>query len=211
MLPQLAVFPSARVRMSPMLAVGLLAPVAWLLGTFPTAGLVARARSVDITSEGSGNPGASNVARVLGWRWGLVVLLTDAAKGALACGAGLLVGGRPGGFVLGFAAVVGHTFPLYRKGGRGVATAAGVMLVLYPLISLGLAVVWLVIARVLKKASLASLTICVAFPILVAVMGYDAWEIIVVSALAVLIILRHLPNIRRLVRREEHDLNARRQ
>ncbi len=71
--------------------------------------------------------------------------------------------------MLGVAAVVGHTFPLYRKGGKGVAAAAGMLIVLFPLIVLGLGVVWVVIARVLKKASLASLVTAIAFPVLVAV------------------------------------------
>jgi hypothetical protein len=69
----------------------LLVPLAWLLGTFPSALLVARAWGVDITKEGSGNPGASNVARVLGWRFGLIVMLMDFSKGAIAAGAGLAV------------------------------------------------------------------------------------------------------------------------
>jgi glycerol-3-phosphate acyltransferase PlsY len=96
------------------LAIALLLPLAWLLGTFPSAGLVARARGVDVSAEGSGNPGASNVARLLGWKYGALVLLADFAKGALATAVGLAIDGRPGAYVLGAAAVLGHTFPLYR-------------------------------------------------------------------------------------------------
>ncbi len=129
-----------------MLAIALLVPLAWLLGAFPTAILVARAQGRDVMCEGSGNPGASNIGRVLGWRWGALVLLADVTKGALAAGGGLAVGGRPGAYVLGLAAVVGHTFPLYRKGGKGVAAAGGTLLVLYPLITLGVAATWLVVA-----------------------------------------------------------------
>ena len=94
-----------------MLAIALLVPVAWLLGTFPSAQLVARAHGRDILKEGSGNPGASNVGRVLGWKAGALVLLLDFTKGAIAAGVGLAVGGRPGAFVLGVAAVVGHMLP----------------------------------------------------------------------------------------------------
>src|SRR6478672_9668942 len=186
-----------------MLAVVLLVPVAWLLGTFPSAVLVARAHGHDVLREGSGNPGASNVARLVGWRAGALVLVIDFAKGAIAAGVGYAVGGRAGAFALGVAAIVGHTFPLYRKGGKGVATAAGVLVVLYPLIVVGLAVVWIVIARVLHKASLASLVATVAFPVAAAVMGYALWELAVLCALAVLVILRHAANIRRLLRRQE--------
>jgi acyl phosphate:glycerol-3-phosphate acyltransferase len=193
-----------------MLAVALLVPVAWLLGTFPTAVLVARSHGRDVTREGSGNPGASNVARVLGWRWGAVVLLVDFVKGSLAASVGLAVGGRVGAFVLGTAAVLGHTFPLFRKGGKGVATAGGALTVLYPLIAAALAVVWFVVARVMKKASLASLLITAAFPVAVVLTGHALWEDIVVVALACLIVARHAPNIRRLLHRQEMNIESRR-
>jgi glycerol-3-phosphate acyltransferase PlsY len=191
-----------------MIVVLALAPLAWLLGTFPSALLVARAHGRDVTKEGSGNPGATNVTRLLGWRAGAVVLVCDFAKGAIAAGVGLVVGGRPGAYVLGVAAILGHTFPLYRKGGKGVATAAGVLVVLYPLIVLGLAPVWVVIARVLHKASLASLVVTVAFPIAAALMGYALWELIVLGALAVLVIARHQANIRRLLRHQEMGVDS---
>jgi len=194
--------------MTPMLAIALLVPLAWLVGAFPTAVLVARAKGRDVLREGSGNPGASNVARVLGWRWGALVLGADFAKGAIAAGVGLAVGGRPGAYVLGLAAVLGHTFPLYRKGGKGVAAAGGTLAVLYPLIVVGLFVVWVIVARVMHKASLASLLVTLAFPLAVTLTGHDVWEDIVVAALAVLIIARHSGNIRRLMRRQELDLGV---
>ncbi|HEV7524977.1 MAG TPA: glycerol-3-phosphate acyltransferase [Acidimicrobiia bacterium] len=193
-----------------MIAIALLVPVAWLLGTFPSAQLVARAHGRDILTEGSGNPGASNVGRLLGWKAGALVLALDFAKGAAAAAGGLVIGGRAGACVLGVAAVVGHTLPLYRKGGKGVAAAGGALVVLYPLIVVGLAVIWYVVARVLHKASLASLLITVLFPIAVLVFGFDRWEVGVVAALAALVVLRHAANIRRLLRREEIDLGARR-
>jgi acyl phosphate:glycerol-3-phosphate acyltransferase len=191
-----------------MLVVAVVVPLAWLLGTFPSALLVARTRGRDILREGSGNPGASNVARLLGWKAGALVLLLDFAKGALAAGAGMAIGGRPGACVLGVAAVVGHTFPLYRRGGKGVAAAGGALVVLYPFIVVGLAVVWFVVARLLHKASLASLLTTILFPVAVAALRYDAWEIVAVAALSVLVIVRHLGNIRRLLRRQEIDLGA---
>jgi acyl phosphate:glycerol-3-phosphate acyltransferase len=191
-----------------MVPVALLVPVAWLLGTFPSAQLVARAHGRDILKEGSGNPGASNVHRLLGWRAGALVLLSDFAKGAIAAGAGLAIGGRAGACVLGVAAVVGHTYPLYRKGGKGVAAAGGALVVLYPFVVLGLALCWFVIARILHKASLASLLATILFPVAVGVLAYDRWEVGVVGGLALLVVLRHAANIRRLLRREEIDLGA---
>jgi glycerol-3-phosphate acyltransferase PlsY len=186
-----------------------LAPVAWLIGTFPSAVIVARAHGHDVLHEGSGNPGASNVARLAGWRAGAFVMVLDFAKGAIAAGAGLLVFGRVGAYALGIAAVVGHTFPIYRKGGKGVAAAGGMLAVLYPLIVLVLGVSWAVLARLSRKASLASLPCTLAFPVAVALMGYDGREVAAVSALAAFVLLRHAANIRRLLRREEIDLTAR--
>lgn len=196
--------------MTSMLVV-VLVPLAWLLGTFPSALLVARAHGLDITTVGSGNPGASNVSRLLGWKAGLVVLLLDFAKGALAAGVGMAVDGRGAAFALGVAAVIGHTLPIYRKGGKGVATAGGALVILYPAIVVGLGIVWFVIARVLRKASLASLLCTIAFPVTVLAMGYELWEVAAVSALAVLVIVRHAGNIRRLVRRQEFDVSTERE
>lgn len=188
-----------------------LVPVAYLVGTFPSAALVARRSGVDVTKEGSGNPGASNVVRLLGWKAGAVVLLLDAAKGALAAGVGLALDGHRGAWLLGVAAVVGHVFPVWSrfKGGRGVATGAGVFLVVYPGVTVVLAVVWVLIARGLHKASVASLTVAVLAPVIVVLRGGATIDIVVVSAVAVLLILRHASNVRRLWRGEEHGLDSR--
>ena len=183
------------------MVVALLALPAYLLGTFPSAVLVARAGGHDVMAEGSGNPGASNVARLMGWKAGLLVLVADFGKGAIAAGVGLAVGGRVGAFALGVAAVIGHMFPVTRrfKGGKGVATAGGMLVVLYPVIAAILAVVWFLVARVLKMASVGSLVGAVLFPVLVAVAGYGVWETVAISALAVIVIARHAANVRRLI------------
>lgn len=188
-----------------------LVPLAYLLGTFPSADLVARHHGVDVPAEGSGNPGASNVLRLLGWKAGALVLFLDAAKGAIAAGAGLAIDGHRGAWILGVAAVMGHVFPVWRrfKGGRGVATGAGVIIVVYPGVTLVLAVVWVVIARGLHKASVASLVVAILAPVIVVARGGAALDIVVVSAVAVLLIARHASNLRRLIRGEEHGLDAR--
>jgi glycerol-3-phosphate acyltransferase PlsY len=191
--------------MSDGLFVALAAIPAYFLGTFPTALLVARAGGHDVLTEGSGNPGASNVARLMGWKAGLLVLAGDLAKGAIAAGVGLAVAGRGAGYVLGILAVIGHTYPVTRhfKGGKGVATAGGMLAVLNPIVVLVLAVVWFVVARVLKLASVGSMIVAVLFPIGVWLTGRAGWEIAITTALAVLVIVRHLPNLRRLVRGQE--------
>ena len=187
-----------------------LVPVAYLLGTFPSAALVARRRGVDVTKAGSGNPGASNAFRLLGWRAGVLVFALDFAKGALAAGVGLLVADHLGAYLLGTAAIVGHMLPATRrfKGGRGVATGAGVLVVIFPLLTLAMAAAWFAVVRVSHKASLASLAVAVAFPVSVALAGHPASDVAVISALAGLVIVRHLSNVRRLVRGEEPDLGA---
>lgn len=199
--------PGARFRrfMNDGLFVALAAIPAYFLGTFPTAILVARAGGHDVLTEGSGNPGASNVARLMGWKAGLLVMAGDLAKGAIAAGVGLAVAGRGAGYILGIVAVIGHTYPVTRhfKGGKGVATAGGMLAVLQPLIVLALAVVWFLTARVLKLASVGSIIVAILFPIAVALSGRAGWEVALTSALAALVVVRHLPNLRRLVRGEE--------
>jgi glycerol-3-phosphate acyltransferase PlsY len=191
-------------------AVLALIPVAYLLGTFPSAVLVARAGGHDVLREGSGNPGASNVARIMGWKAGLLVMLADFAKGALAAGAGLALDGHAGAYLLGIAAVLGHMLPVTRrfKGGKGVATGGGVLVVVFPLIVGALLAVWILVARVLKRASIASLLIAVAFPVAVWLTGGSTLDIAMTSTLAVVVILRHASNLRRLVRGEEHTLGG---
>lgn len=186
----------------------LLVPVAYLVGTFPSAMLVARANGVNIREVGSGNPGASNVARVLGWRRGIWVFVLDAAKGALAAGAGLMVSGRPAGYVLGAAAVVGHVFPLWNRfrGGKGVATGGGIFAVLSPFVFAVLVALWFAISRLTKKASLASIVIVALLPVGVGIVRQEIWEVAATIGISVLVMARHLGNIKRLVTRREHAI-----
>jgi len=186
-----------------------LLPVAYLMGTFPSAVLVARANGIDIRSVGSGNPGASNVARMLGWRKGVWVFVLDAAKGALSAGLGLAVGGRPAGYALGAAAIVGHVFPVWTRfrGGKGVATGAGVFIVLNPIVSAVLAVVWAITIKLTRKSSVASMAIVVLTPVGVAIATRTWWEVIATLALGALVMARHLGNIKRLLTGREHAVS----
>jgi len=185
-----------------------LVPLAYLLGTFPSADLVARRYGIDVTKAGSGNPGASNVIRLVGWKAGSVVLLADAAKGAIAAGVGIALDGHRGAWILGIAAVVGHVFPVWRrfKGGRGVATGAGVFAVVFPLVTLILAAAWFFVTRVLKKASIASVVCAAIAPFAVWIRRGTTFDIFFVSVVSGLLIVRHASNLRRLVRGEEHGI-----
>lgn len=190
-----------------------LIPLAYLLGTFPSAVLVARRHGVDITAVGSGNPGASNIARTLGARWGVVVFALDALKGAVPGAVGLLVASRPWAYALVAAAVIGHMFPVRRrgKGGKGVATAGGGMIVLHPAVVAVVLVVWYAVRKATDVSSLASISAAVALPIGVAVSGREVWEIVAASLLAVLVVARHRSNIVRLLRRSELSASGRTQ
>ncbi len=112
----------------------------YVIGMFPSADLIARVASrgpdkaaVDLRSSGSGNPGGLNAARVLGRKWGLLVIVMDAAKGALAGVIGLALGDA-GAYAAGTAVIVGHCWPVYNgfRGGRGVASAGGSFFALFP-------------------------------------------------------------------------------
>src|SRR5436305_1462149 len=127
---------------------------AYLFGAIPFGYLVAKSRGVDILREGSGNIGATNVGRVLGKRFGILVFLFDFAKGALPALSGRwlntpevmeLLGGDGLPVLAGLAAFVGHMFPVYLRfrGGKGVATGAGVVSVLVPGPTLAALLAWL--------------------------------------------------------------------
>ena len=191
-------------------AVMLLCPLAYVVGLFPSAHIVARRGGIDVTTSGSGNPGASNVGRLLGRRAGITVFALDAAKGAVPALVGAAVAGRGAGLVLGAAALLGHVFPLGRdrRGGKGVATAGGVCLGLYPVVAAIAIGSWVVLAKVTGKASLASLLATLSVPAGLIVMGRPWGEIAGVGAMALLIVVRHRANLRRLVRGDEIALSA---
>ena len=178
----------------------LLATAGYFIGTFPSAILVAKANGIDITAVGSGNPGASNVARALGMRKGAYVYGLDAVKGAVATGLGLAIFGNAAAFWCAAAAVIGHVYPITRRfaGGKGVATASGAMLVVHPFISLGLLFLWAVLSKTTKKASVSSLIITFLLPVCIAAAGAPGWEVGATVGIGVLVVIRHIPNLRRL-------------
>ena len=183
----------------------LVVAVGYLLGTFPTAAIVGRLTGHDPTAEGSGNPGATNVYRTSGRGAGLAVLLTDLAKGAIAAGLGLLVGDHLLGLAAGAAAVAGHIAPVGRRfrGGKGVATAAGMAIVLYPGLSLVMGVVFALTVAVTRRGSVGSLVLALLLPMGVAVTGHRGTEVLITAGVSLVVIARHHENIRRLIRREE--------
>jgi glycerol-3-phosphate acyltransferase PlsY len=191
--------------------------VSYFLGTIPSALIVAKRGGVDVTAEGSGNPGTSNVIRLLGWKYGFVVFVADVLKGSASVGIAYYLTHTYGdnlnvsylAYACAYAAVLGHTFPVTRgfHGGKGVATGGGTMFVLYPVMSAVLCTSWFVIRKLTGKSAVASLAITIAVPVYVIVtVGFgepDSWQIAAVLGLVGMIIIRHLPNIRRMRKHEE--------
>ncbi len=184
--------------------------VAYLVGTIPSAQIIARRGGHDPTAEGSGNPGASNVLRVAGARAGAVVFLVDIAKGALPTALGLAVGGRGLAALCWAAATIGHIAPITRRfrGGKGVATGGGGALVLFPVIGLACFVVFAVSVGVLKLPSVGSLAMVATLMVGVVVAGRPGWEIAVTVTLCAIVTLRHRNNISRLVSRSENRFDS---
>jgi len=180
---------------------------AYFLGTFPSAVMIARSKGVDITKVGSGNPGASNIARTFGAKWGVLVFVLDGLKGLIPCSVALILTERPSPSAYGMAvaAVLGHMFPITRrfKGGKGVATMGGACIVLQPVIFVVLTAVWFAVRKLSGKASLASLMLTFGFPLGVWMLGGPGWEIATAGALGALVLVRHVDNIKRLVRGRE--------
>ena len=183
---------------------------AYVLGTFPTAILVGRRRGLDPTKEGSGNPGATNMYRVAGKKAGVIVLVGDIAKGVIPALIGWAVDGRPLAFACWAAAVVGHVFPVFRRfrGGKGVATAGGGVIVLFPLVAGCCIVVFVAILKTTKKGSLGSIVMAGFVPILAATFGRPGWEVAVAAGVSAIVIGRHWSNLVRLARGTEPTVGA---
>lgn len=195
----------------------------YLCGATPFGLLVARCvMRDDIRNHGSGNIGATNVGRVLGWRWGSLVLFLDALKGALPTYflTRLAVAPDDGNFIhwsvaCGVATVLGHMFPIWLKfqGGKGVATALGVIIVLSPWSSLAALVVFGIVLASTRYMSLASMIAAVVYGVTCLILMWSGglWgrntSMTVFSVLVpALIVFRHRSNIGRLIRGEENPL-----
>lgn len=188
----------------------------YLLGSPPTGYLVGRVRGVDVRTLGSGNIGATNVMRLLGTKAGLFVLAVDALKGFLAVagpGRGLSVGvsgGAAGGDLMavtaGVAAILGHNYTCWLgfKGGKGIATSAGVLLALMPA-ALGICCgLWAVVFGLSRYVSLASICAAAALPAAAWLTGTGPLLTGVGLALGALAIFKHRANLRRLLDGTEH-------
>lgn len=193
---------------------------AYLLGAIPTGLLIGRlAKGIDIRRHGSGNVGATNVARVVGRLPALFVLAVDVAKGWLPVVFLAPIAARISGapispeavkLLLGLAAVAGHIWNpfLQFQGGRGVATSLGLLLGLDLRVALSVLGVWVIVAWVSRYVSMASISAALAAPFLIAWLGLSVLWVLGAVGVSLAVIGRHRPNILRLLHGEEHRIGS---
>lgn len=185
--------------------------VAYLIGNLSPSYLIGKlAKNIDIREHGSGNAGATNVLRVMGKKFAALTFIVDALKGVLAVVAVRYFFGEDYAMVAGIFVVVGHNWPfiLKFKGGKGVATSIGLILVIHPFY--GLMAMLIGIATILKSkiVSLGSIVGMISFALLVLIFSRDYAIFAVV--LATMSLFRHKENIRRLIRGEEKTISKKR-
>jgi len=193
--------------------------LAYLIGSLPSAVWIGKwFHNIDVREHGSGNAGATNVIRVLGWKTGIPVLLIDVAKGALATllpvyfklaepDSALLTNFQ---IIAGVTAIAGHIFPVFTgfRGGKGVATIFGVLLALHPLLTLSCMAVFLAVLLITGIVSVSSMIAGISFPVFLFVL-FDSPSVVfrVFSILvAIALVITHRKNIGRLMRGEEKKL-----
>lgn len=188
----------------------LLVLLSYMVGSIPFSYIFSRYfGGVDIRTKGTGNVGATNVLRSLGVKIAVASLIGDVLKGFAAAWLGNYFGGISLAAICSVAVVVGHCWPLSLgfRGGKGVATAAGIMLALMPLLCLLEALVLVVIAATTRYVSLGSVCAAILFPILV-IFTHQPWQYIVMGfILAAIVLFRHRSNIKRLRQGTESKLN----
>jgi glycerol-3-phosphate acyltransferase PlsY len=193
----------------------------YLIGSIPAGYLIGRCAGVDIRREGSGNIGATNVLRVLGKPYGYGVFLFDFFKGVIAVRLAILTvsyvhagNGQANliGIISGVLCVLGHTYPVWLgfKGGKGVATSAGVLFGLMPMAAAAVMFFWLVVFQITKYVSIASIAAALALPI--AAFAVVHWkqtnEMVLVYfsiCLTFVVVWRHRSNLDRLRKGTEHS------
>jgi glycerol-3-phosphate acyltransferase PlsY len=186
---------------------------AYLLGSIPFGLLVAKVfGGGDVRKAGSGNVGATNVTRVAGPFAGVLTLILDAAKGSVAVWLAAHLSGQAAGCMIaaGLAALIGHCFPVWLRfrGGKGVATAAGMFLMLSPLALLGSVLLFLIVVASTRYVSLGSIAAAAAMPLLIYFLWapHHAPPLIVTFgafAAAMLVVYKHDANVQRLVEGRE--------
>jgi glycerol-3-phosphate acyltransferase PlsY len=188
----------------------------YLLGSFNAALIVGKVfYQKDIRKYGSGNAGTTNVLRTLGKGAAAAVLVLDILKGILACLAGQLITGNvenvgwAGMYLAGFAAVIGHNWPVFFgfKGGKGVLTSFAVILYISPIPALICLAVFIVIVSLTRYVSLGSIIAAILWPVVSIFFDLPALMLVIAVLMVIMIIIRHKENITRLFRGTEKKLS----
>lgn len=186
--------------------------VAYLLGSVASAIIVCRCLGLpDPRTEGSNNPGATNVLRIGGKKAAAVTLLGDLLKGLIPVGLAQLWASEMGVAGAAMAAFLGHLYPLYFrfKGGKGVATAFGAILGLSPWTGIIALVIWLTVARIGRTSSLAALVAALLTPLISWWMGLASVQWLAILSMVILLVWRHRDNIQRLLAGAESAIGNR--
>ena len=184
----------------------LLVVIGYLLGSVPVGFIVGLRSGINVRETGSGNVGATNVARVVGKRQGILTLIADTAKGFLPVILAMQLGASLAATVLvGAAAFLGHLHPIFLKfkGGKGVATALGVFLAVAPMATLVLVALFAVTVLASRIVSLSSISTAVAAPIIFWLFSYPPLVVGMAAFIALAITCRHRSNIRRMMNGSE--------
>lgn len=186
----------------------LLIIASYVLGSIPTGVVLSKIfTNRDIRQEGSGNIGATNVARVLGKKLGILTLAGDLLKGFIPVFIGAyFISSLQLGCLMGLAAFLGHLFPIFLgfKGGKGVATALGVFLYLSPVVILIEVVIFAAVVGISRYVSLGSLLAAATMPIILFILSFPRTVVLLSSAFALLIFIKHKGNIERLLNGTEN-------
>ena len=189
--------------------------ISYLIGCFPSAYFLGKMyKNIDIRNHGSGNSGSTNALRVMGTKFGILTLAIDVLKGVLAVLIGRIILGDQGGLFAGVLVVLGHNFPIFLKfkGGKGVATSIGVLMVLTWKTALVVVLIGVIVIILTRYVSLGSILGAVSAPV-TAVLVMETMDkplFITVVILASLLILRHKANILRLCKGEENRFGNKR-
>jgi len=193
------------------MTLSLLIIAAYLLGSVPTGLLLGKLYGIDVRTTGSGNIGATNLYRTVGRRVGILTLIGDCLKGALPVLA-LKYAAMPSDYAayIGLAAFCGHVFSVFLKfkGGKGVATALGVFLALSPLAVAAAVVIFAILMMIFRYVSLGSIAAAAVMPVAIKATGGDPIMYRVTIVIALIVIIRHLDNIKRLLAGSENKFKA---
>lgn len=184
--------------------------LAYFLGAIPSAYIIGKCFcKLNIMEHGSGNVGATNTFRVLGPKYGAIVFLMDIGKGFLAAFIGAKIGGETIGVVCGLISIVAHTLSVFIgfKGGKGVATGAGVVFAWCPPAILCALAVWALVALISGYISLASIIACLSCAVFMIVFGGSLLQCIICALAVAFIIYKHKSNIKRLMNHTENHVD----